>query len=97
MRLPGRHGSCRCLCRADEPGLGNNPGPDLVENGPADKTIRVLNAKTLEQKANLAFDGNPEDMLYVLCGRFYDRSTSKIRSFPSEEARFFVSVDCRPS
>jgi hypothetical protein len=67
MRLPGRHGSCRCLCRADEPGLGNNPGPDLVENGPADKTIRVLNAKTLEQKANLAFDGNPEDMLWMFC------------------------------
>jgi DNA-binding beta-propeller fold protein YncE len=57
------------------------PTPSWAKPGPGDKTIRVLDAKTLEQKAKITFEGNPEGYAVdAVHGRFYTNFEDKDRS-----------------
>ncbi|HEY3884094.1 MAG TPA: hypothetical protein VGL62_02710, partial [Vicinamibacterales bacterium] len=57
------------------------PTQEVWVTTPRDKSIRILDAKTLQQKAKLAFDGNPEG--YAIDadrGRFYTNLEDKDRT-----------------
>lgn len=57
------------------------PTKEVWVTTPRDKSIRVLDSKTLEQKARLAFEGNPEGYAVdAQRGRFYTNLEDKDRT-----------------
>ena len=74
-------GACHRLDSMPD-GLASVPGRSEVwVTTPRDKSIRVLDGKTLEQKAKLSFDGNPEGFAVdSKRGRFYTNMEDKDRT-----------------
>jgi hypothetical protein len=57
------------------------PTKEVWVTTPGDKSIRVLDAKTLEQKSKLTYEGNPEGFAVdAMHGRFYTNLEDKDRS-----------------
>jgi DNA-binding beta-propeller fold protein YncE len=58
------------------------PTKEVWVTTPRDKSIRVLDSKTLDQKAKLTFDGNPEGYAVdAKRGRFYTNMEDKDQTF----------------
>jgi DNA-binding beta-propeller fold protein YncE len=74
-------GACAHLDSTPDAVVFVAPTKEVWVTTPGDKSIRVLDAKTMEQKAKLTFEGNPEGFAVdAMHGRFYTNLEDKDRS-----------------
>jgi len=74
-------GACAHLDSTPDAVVFVAPTKEVWVTTPGDKSIRVLDAKTMDQKAKLTFEGNPEGFAVdAVHGRFYTNLEDKDRS-----------------
>jgi len=74
-------GACAHLDSTPDAVVFVAPTKEVWVTAPGDKSIRVLDAKTMDQKAKLTYEGNPEGFAVdAMHGRFYTNLEDKDRS-----------------
>jgi hypothetical protein len=75
------HGACAHFDSTPDAVVFVAPTKEVWVTTPGDKSIRVLDAKTLEQKSKLTYEGNPEGFAVdAMHGRFYTNLEDKDRT-----------------
>jgi DNA-binding beta-propeller fold protein YncE len=91
-------GACAHLDSTPDAVVFVAPTKEVWVTTPGDKSIRVLDAKTLEQKAKLTFEGKPEGFAVdAIHGRFYTNWEDKDRTLAIDLKTQKVIANWNPS